>query len=139
MRALVTGGAGFIGSNVVDALLARGDEVAVVDDLSSGRIENLEEALAAGATFHQLVIGDATSEGDVGAEPRSLRAQSALIRAVAGQDKRPTSAGAGLDRNVNALVGRKPGRTDRVVTALWLGELFRGRDRVGNHVYARAS
>ena len=59
MRALVTGGAGFIGSNVVDALLARGDEVAVVDDLSSGRIENLEGALAAGAIFHQLDIRDA--------------------------------------------------------------------------------
>ena len=63
MRALVTGGAGFIGSNVVDALLARGDEVAVVDDLSTGRIENLEEALAAGATFHQLDIRDADSVG----------------------------------------------------------------------------
>ena len=37
MRALVTGGAGFIGSNLVDALLARGDEVIVVDDLSTGR------------------------------------------------------------------------------------------------------
>ena len=47
MRALVTGGAGFIGSNLVDALLERGDEVTVVDDLSTGRRENLEAALAA--------------------------------------------------------------------------------------------
>ncbi len=37
MRALVTGGAGFIGSNLVDALLERGDEVVVVDDLTTGR------------------------------------------------------------------------------------------------------
>ena len=37
MRAIVTGGAGFIGSHLVDALLARGDEVHVVDDLSSGK------------------------------------------------------------------------------------------------------
>jgi UDP-glucose 4-epimerase len=41
VRALVTGGAGFIGSNLVDALVARGDEVVVVDDLSTGKRENL--------------------------------------------------------------------------------------------------
>ncbi len=43
MRAIVTGGAGFIGSHVVEALLARGDEVTVVDDLSSGKRENVPE------------------------------------------------------------------------------------------------
>jgi UDP-glucose 4-epimerase len=43
VRAIVTGGAGFIGSHVVDALVARGDEVLVVDDLSSGRQENINE------------------------------------------------------------------------------------------------
>jgi UDP-glucose 4-epimerase len=48
MRALVTGGAGFIGSHVVDALLARGDEVHVLDDLSTGKRENV----AAGAELH---------------------------------------------------------------------------------------
>jgi UDP-glucose 4-epimerase len=47
MRAVVTGGAGFIGSNLVDALVQRGDEVVVVDDLSSGKRENLNTA----ATF----------------------------------------------------------------------------------------
>src|SRR5262245_7514470 len=41
MRALVTGGAGFVGSNLVDALVARGDEVVVIDDLSTGRRENV--------------------------------------------------------------------------------------------------
>ncbi|HEU4906891.1 MAG TPA: NAD-dependent epimerase/dehydratase family protein [Solirubrobacterales bacterium] len=59
MKALVTGGAGFIGSNLVDALLARGDEVTVVDDLSTGRRSNLDGALAAGAELAELDIRDA--------------------------------------------------------------------------------
>jgi UDP-glucose 4-epimerase len=59
MRALVTGGAGFVGSNLVDALLARGDQVTVVDDLSTGRRENLEEAQAAGAGLVELDIREA--------------------------------------------------------------------------------
>jgi UDP-glucose 4-epimerase len=57
MRALVTGGAGFIGSHLVDALVARGDEVLVVDDLSTGKHENLERAKESGAT---LEVGDIT-------------------------------------------------------------------------------
>ena len=43
MRAVVTGGAGFIGSHVVEALLARGDEVTVVDNLATGKRENVPE------------------------------------------------------------------------------------------------
>lgn len=43
-RAIVTGGAGFIGSNLVDALVDRGFSILVVDNLSSGRLENLEQA-----------------------------------------------------------------------------------------------
>lgn len=65
MRAIVTGGAGFIGSNLADALLARGDEVHVVDDLSSGGRENVPDS----AELHELDIrGDAL--GDVVAETK---------------------------------------------------------------------
>jgi UDP-glucose 4-epimerase len=52
MRVLLSGGAGFIGSHVADQLLARGHEVAVVDDLSSGKRENVPE----GALFYELDI-----------------------------------------------------------------------------------
>ena len=60
MRALVTGGAGFIGSTLVDRLLAEGHEVTVVDDLSRGRAENLDAARGAGDrfVFHELSIAD---------------------------------------------------------------------------------
>ena len=51
MRVLVTGGAGYIGSHLVDALLKRGDEVLVVDNLSTGKIENIRHLLGQPA-FH---------------------------------------------------------------------------------------
>jgi UDP-glucose 4-epimerase len=99
MRALVTGGAGFIGSNVVDALLARGDEVAVVDDLSTGRIENLEMALTAGATFHQLDIRDADA---VTAAFEAARPE-VVFHFAAQMDVRRSLADPAVDASVNVV------------------------------------
>ena len=45
-RVLVTGGASFIGSHLVDKLVTLGSDVTVVDDLSSGSVENLQQALS---------------------------------------------------------------------------------------------
>ena len=59
MDCIVTGGAGFIGSNLVDALIGRGDRVAVIDNLSTGKRSNLESALAAGAQLHEADVTDA--------------------------------------------------------------------------------
>ena len=52
MKILVTGGAGFIGSHVVDAYLAAGHEVIVVDNLSTGKTENLNPK----AKFYEMDI-----------------------------------------------------------------------------------
>jgi UDP-glucose 4-epimerase len=57
MRAIVTGGAGFIGSHVVDELVANGDRVLVVDNMSRGWMPNLADALSRGA---RLVRADVT-------------------------------------------------------------------------------
>ena len=59
METVVTGGAGFIGSNLVDALVDRGDGVTVIDNLSSGKRSNLERALEAGAVLHVADVRDA--------------------------------------------------------------------------------
>ncbi|MBI4736159.1 MAG: GDP-mannose 4,6-dehydratase, partial [candidate division NC10 bacterium] len=45
MRVLITGGAGYIGSHLVDALIKRGNEVLIIDNLSAGKIENLRHLL----------------------------------------------------------------------------------------------
>ena len=61
MKALVTGGAGFIGSNLVDRLLAEGHAVDVIDDLSTGKLANLADARADRDhefSFHQMDICD---------------------------------------------------------------------------------
>ena len=72
-RFLVTGGAGFIGSHLVTALLARGHEVVVLDDLSTGHRENLEMAVAEAVAAPIATSGDAgetvTSGPSVGPVP----------------------------------------------------------------------
>jgi UDP-glucose 4-epimerase len=93
VRAVVTGGAGFIGSNVVDALLERGDEVHVLDDLSRGKRENV----AAGAQLH---------EGDIRQDLASLFAdvQPEVCFHLAAQiDVRVSVERPELDADVNVV------------------------------------
>jgi UDP-glucose 4-epimerase len=91
---LVTGGAGFIGSHVADAFLARGDRVWIVDDLSSGRRENVPK----GAAFVEMSVQDPALE--------SLFAESRfdLVSHHAAQiDVRFSVAEPGRDAQTNVL------------------------------------
>jgi UDP-glucose 4-epimerase len=115
MRCLVTGGAGFIGSNLVDALLARGDEVTIVDDLSTGRRDNLEPALAAGAELVELDIRDGDRLSELARERRPER----IFHLAAQIDVRKSIEDPAFDASVNV------GGTANVLEATRAGECGR--------------
>jgi UDP-glucose 4-epimerase len=92
MRAIVTGGAGFIGSHVVEALLARGDEVHALDDLSKGKRENV----AAGAELHVADIRDPDEVFD------AVRPE-AVLHLAAQADVRVSVERPDYDADVNVL------------------------------------
>jgi UDP-glucose 4-epimerase len=99
MNTVVTGGAGFIGSNLVDALLERRHTVDVIDDLSTGKRENLEQAIGRGATLHEVDVRDAEAVAAVFTRARPevtfhLAAQIDVRRSV----ERPA-----LDAQINVL------------------------------------
>jgi UDP-glucose 4-epimerase len=95
VRAVVTGGAGFIGSHVVDALVARGSQVVAFDDLSRGRRENVAEAAT-------LVTGD-VRDGDAVAEAFDDVRPDVCFHLAAQADVRVSVADPALDCEVNVL------------------------------------
>ena len=99
MRALVTGGAGFIGSHVVDALVAAGHEVHVVDDLSTGRLANLEPALEEGAELHNEDVTDAAWMRDLAAIIRP----DVVFHLAAQRDVRRSVDDPAFDAGVNVV------------------------------------
>ncbi|MGH8988507.1 MAG: GDP-mannose 4,6-dehydratase [Acidimicrobiales bacterium] len=128
MRAMITGGAGFIGSTLVDRLLAEGHDVDVVDDLSSGSLANLAAARASGGralTIHQLDIRLPETSDLI------VRRRPAVIFHLAAQvDVRVSVAQPLFDADVNVLgslrvlEGARTAGTKRVVFAASGGTLY---------------
>ena len=88
---MVTGGAGFIGSHVVDALLARGDDVIVLDDLTTGKRENVPE----GAELREIDVRSALDEHFDGA--------GACFHLAAQVDVRAAVEDPGVDASINVI------------------------------------
>jgi UDP-glucose 4-epimerase len=101
MKALVTGGAGFIGSNLVDRLLAEGHAVEVIDNLSSGKLANLADARSDREndfSFHQMDICDPTV-----ADLIERRSPDVVFHLAAQIDVRVSVDDPALDARINVL------------------------------------
>ncbi len=121
MRTLVTGGAGFIGSNLVDRLLVEGHEVDVVDDFSTGSLSNLSEARGSAGrslTIHHL---DITAPAII--ELMARRRPELVFHLAAQPDVGRSIAEPGFDAlvnvvgSLNVLEGARRAETERVVYA----------------------
>ena len=128
MKVLVTGGAGFIGSNLVDALLARGDDVAVVDDLSTGRRSNVavearlvEADIRDGAALRALVADEAPEV------VFHLAAQIDVRRSVADPS---FDARVNVEGTVNLLEAARAAGVHRIVNSSTGGAIYGDADVV---------
>ncbi len=122
VRVLVTGGAGFIGSHIVDALLADGHDVTIVDDLSSGRRENLNPA----ARFEHVDITDAAAVERVFAafEPEVVTHQAAQTSVAVSTREPARDAQVNVVGSVHVLEACVRHRVGRLVFASTGGAIY---------------
>lgn len=116
MKFLVTGGAGFIGSHITDALVGNGDKVKVIDDFSSGRMENLEGVL----NKIELIKGDIRSKELVAkaVEGVDYVLHQAALRSVPKSLANPELYNdVNINGTLNILTAARDAKVKRVVTA----------------------
>ncbi len=128
MRTMVTGGAGFIGSTLVDRLLAEGHVVDVVDDLSAGSLANLAEARALAGrdlTIHQLDVRlPETSDLIVRRRPEVVFHLAALSGVALSVADPMSDAEVNVIGGLRVIEGARLAGTDRVVFAASGGALY---------------
>ncbi len=128
MRALVTGGAGFIGSNLVDRLLVEGYEVDVVDDLSTGSLSNLADARGSAGralTIHQLDVSvPAVVELMVRRRPAVVFHLAAQPDVMASVQSPAFDGTVNVVGSLNVLEGARQAESERVVFAASGGTLY---------------
>jgi len=110
-KILVTGGAGFIGSNLVDALIERGDEVIIIDNLATGKKENINPQ----AKFHQVDIRDLEKIKPLFEGIDYVFHLAALSNIQFSIDSPVESHDVNLNGTVNVLVSAREAKVKRVI------------------------
>ncbi len=130
MDCVVTGGAGFIGSNLVDALLARGDRVTVIDNLSTGKLANLESACEQGAQLHECDVRDARAVAEVlqRAQPQVVFHLAAQIDVRESVENPAGDAAANVLGTIAVLEAARAGGARKVVNSSTGGGLYGDAD-----------
>jgi UDP-glucose 4-epimerase len=130
MDCVVTGGAGFIGSNIVDALVARGDRVTVIDNVSTGKRENLSGALAAGAVLQEIDVRDRAAVAEViaAARPEAIFHLAAQIDVRYSVEHPAGDAEANVLGTIAVLEAARAAGTRRIVNSSTGGGLYGDAD-----------
>ena len=122
MRVLISGGAGFIGSHIADLALASGNQVAVVDNLASGRRENVPEK----AAFYEADIRDADAVSSIFGEfrPTHVNHQAAQASVAVSVREPQTDASVNIIGSLNVLTACVDNHVQRIVFASTGGAIY---------------
>ena len=128
MRVAVIGGAGFIGSHLVDRLLAAGHDVDVIDDLSTGTLANLAEARAASGSasagslkIHHVDAVSSEADSLIGMRRPELVYQLALLPRA---DRSPRAQGRGFEAALATMEAARRHGVAKVVVGLPASSLY---------------
>jgi UDP-glucose 4-epimerase len=114
MKVLVTGGAGFIGSHIVDQLIADGHQVVVIDNLSSGRREQVNKS----ASFHEIdLTSEQLTQVIIQERPQVIVHQAAQTRVDVSIDQPARDANTNIIGTINLLEGARQAGTKKIVFA----------------------